>query len=225
MSTRQRRGVQAIAGGCHAWFALVATRQRWPLPSPAQTSAQRLQKTCLRKPTTCTRTPGTPVPTPEIFPAAATAASSMASQEGNAGNTVTRNDAAERAAAASPSGTTAPAPVGNASLPRTSRGTLRRGLSNQLSTDQLQVRSWTIALSLAKPLQVIRTLDVAVACYPERPFKTALGAAQRAVRGMVKADLLRRYKTARSQTTYGLTARGVAWLAERVSRPRRRCGG
>jgi hypothetical protein len=106
-------------------------------------------------------------------------------------------------------------PAGASATSQSSRGALKRGLSSQLSTDQLQVRSWTIALSLANRFRVIRTLDVAVACYPERPFKTALGAAQRAVRGMVKAELLRRYKTARFQTTYGLTARGATWLAER----------
>lgn len=148
-------------------------------------------------------------------PAAATAASSTASQGGNAGNTVARIDGAEWPAAAGPGGTSTQPPMGSAALARAPRGTLQRGLSSQLSTDQLQVRSWTIALSLANRFRVIRTLDVAVACYPERPFKTALGAAQRAVRGMVKADLLRRYKTARFQTTYGLTARGAAWLAER----------
>lgn len=139
----------------------------------------------------------------------------MASQEGNAGNTVAQKFGAEGADAACPGDTSTPVTAGSAALPRTPRGPLRRGLSGQLSTDQLQTRSWTIALSLVGRFRVIRTLDVAVACYPERPFKTALGAAQRAVRGMVKADLLRRYKTARFQTTYGLTARGVAWLAER----------
>lgn len=148
-------------------------------------------------------------------PAAAAASSSLAPQGGNARNTVPATGGAERPAAACPGGTSRPPTVGRTALPKQPRGTLQRGLSGQLSTNQLQVRSWTIALSLANRFRVIRTLDVAVACYPERPFKTALGAAQRAVRGMVKADLLRRYKTARFQTTYGLTARGAAWLAER----------
>ncbi|OZB58178.1 MAG: DNA-binding protein, partial [Thiomonas sp. 13-66-29] len=39
-------------------------------------------------------------------------------------------------------------------------------------------------------------------------------AAQRAVRGMVKRGLLRRYRTDRFQTVYGLTQPGVAWLGD-----------
>jgi len=148
-------------------------------------------------------------------PAVAPATTSMNSQEGNAGNTAAIDRATERQGAGNPGGTFAPATVGIAGLTKSPRGRLQRGLSSQLSTDQLQVRSWTVALTLANRFRVIRTLDIAVACYPERPFKTALGAAQRAVRGMVRADLLRRYRTARFQTTYGLTAKGVAWLAER----------
>lgn len=144
-----------------------------------------------------------------------TAASSVASQQGNAGNTATSIDASEGRRSGHSCDTLAHIPAGASATSQSSRGALKRGLSSQLSTDQLQVRSWTIALSLANRFRVIRTLDVAVACYPERPFKTALGAAQRAVRGMVKAELLRRYKTARFQTTYGLTPRGATWLAER----------
>lgn len=143
-----------------------------------------------------------------------TAASTIASQGGNAGNAAASPDAHERPRSGGNSDTSAPLPAGTSAVSQSPRGALKRGLSSQLSTDQLQIRSWTIALSLANRFRVIRTLDVAVACYPERPFKTALGAAQRAVRGMVRAELLRRYKTARFQTTYGLTARGAAWLAE-----------
>jgi hypothetical protein len=61
---------------------------------------------------------------------------------------------------------------------------------------------------------VIRTIDIAAACCPERGFKAGLTAAQRAMRGMVKAKLLARYRTDRFQTVYGLTARGAAWLQE-----------
>jgi len=60
----------------------------------------------------------------------------------------------------------------------------------------------------------MRTLDVAALCFPERPFKAALTAAQRAVRGLVKAGLIRRYKTERFQTIYGLTQQGAEWLGE-----------
>ncbi|WP_081858019.1 replication-relaxation family protein [Thiomonas sp. FB-Cd] len=70
------------------------------------------------------------------------------------------------------------------------------------------------SLLLADRFRVIRTIDIAAACFPERTFKAALTAAQRAVRGLVKADLLRRYRTDRFQTVYGLTQRGVDWLAD-----------
>jgi hypothetical protein len=69
-------------------------------------------------------------------------------------------------------------------------------------------------LLLANRFRVIRTIDIAAACFPERPFKAALTAAQRAVRGLVKGDLLRRYRTDRFQTVYGLTQRGVDWLVD-----------
>nr|WP_315235531.1 hypothetical protein [uncultured Albidiferax sp.] len=61
---------------------------------------------------------------------------------------------------------------------------------------------------------MIRTIDVAVCCFAERPYKAALTAAQRAMRGMVKAELLRRYRTDRFQTVYGLTQKGVDWLED-----------
>lgn len=70
------------------------------------------------------------------------------------------------------------------------------------------------ALSLADRFRVIRTLDVAIACFPERPFKASLTAAQRAMRAMTKAKLLLRYRTDRFQHVYGLTEAGAQWLDE-----------
>lgn len=70
------------------------------------------------------------------------------------------------------------------------------------------------ALKTLERFRVIRTIDVAVTCYPERPYKAALTAAQRLVRGMVKKELIRRYRTDRFQTVYGLTKRGADWLDE-----------
>ncbi|WP_018915113.1 replication-relaxation family protein [Thiomonas sp. FB-6] len=83
-------------------------------------------------------------------------------------------------------------------------------MSSLALRDAIYVR----ALLLANKFRVIRTLDIAAYCFPERPFKAALTAAQRAVRGLVKGQLLRRYRTDRFQTVYGLTQRGVDWLAE-----------
>lgn len=89
-----------------------------------------------------------------------------------------------------------------------------RGRVANISTTQLKQRIWLRTLQTADRFRVIRTIDVAVCCFAERPYKAALTAAQRAMRGMVKADLLRRYRTDRFQTVYGLTQKGVDWLDE-----------
>lgn len=90
-----------------------------------------------------------------------------------------------------------------------------RGMAARVHSSILQERIRIKALALAHRFRVIRTIDVAVACFAERPFKAALTAAQRAMRGMVKDELLRRYRTDRFQTIYGLTGRGVDWLERR----------
>ena len=90
-----------------------------------------------------------------------------------------------------------------------------RGLTAQVGTLALQDRIWTRSLLLLDRFRVIRTIDIAVHCFAERPFKAALSAAQRAVRGMVKAHLLARYRTDRFMTVYGLTQLGVQWLEDR----------
>lgn len=90
-----------------------------------------------------------------------------------------------------------------------------RGLTAQVGTLALQDRIWGRSLLLVDRFRVIRTIDIAVHCFAERPFKAALSAAQRAVRGMVKAHLLARYRTDRFMTVYGLTQQGVQWLEDR----------
>jgi hypothetical protein len=90
-----------------------------------------------------------------------------------------------------------------------------RGLTAQVGTLALQDRIWNRSLLLVDRFRVIRTIDIAVHCFAERPFKAALSAAQRAVRGMVKAHLLARYRTDRFMTVYGLTQQGAQWLEDR----------
>lgn len=90
-----------------------------------------------------------------------------------------------------------------------------RGLTVQVGTLALQDRIWTRSLLLVDRFRVIRTIDIAVHCFAERPFKAALSAAQRAVRGMVKSHLLARYRTDRFMTVYGLTQVGAQWLEDR----------
>lgn len=89
-----------------------------------------------------------------------------------------------------------------------------RGLAASVSTKKLKEGIWLRALLTANRFRVIRTLDIAVCCFSERNFKAALTAAQRAVRGMVKAELLKRYRSDRFQTIYGLGQAGVDWLEE-----------
>lgn len=94
------------------------------------------------------------------------------------------------------------------------RAKVPRGLSDTVATLRLRDAIWRRALMMANRFRVIRTIDVAAGCFPERPYKAALTAAQRAVRGMVKAKLLRRYRTDRFQSVCGLTAPGAASLQE-----------
>lgn len=89
-----------------------------------------------------------------------------------------------------------------------------RGLAATISTTKLKQTIWLRALLTANRFRVIRTIDVAVCCFAERPYKAALTAAQRAMRGLVKADQLKRYRTDRFQTVYGLSQKGVDWLDE-----------
>ncbi|AQV96469.1 hypothetical protein BJN34_21615 [Cupriavidus necator] len=89
-----------------------------------------------------------------------------------------------------------------------------RGLTTQIHPTVLQRIVWLSALTTLNRFRVIRAIDVALACFPERPFKAALTAAQRAMRGMAKAGLVRRYRTDRFQHVYGLTTAGSAWLED-----------
>lgn len=101
------------------------------------------------------------------------------------------------------------------SVGQTSGCPVPRGLTARVGTLALQDRIWNRSLLLVDRFRVIRTIDIAVHCFAERPFKAALSAAQRAVRGMVKAQLLARYRTDRFMTVYGLTQQGAQWLEDR----------
>lgn len=124
---------------------------------------------------------------------------------------------------ASPACTSDHAPV--RSLPNSTDGkpdkqgtlahsSVARGISGTHSSTYLQRGIWLRVLITANRFRVIRTIDVAVCCFAERPYKAALTAAQRAVRGLVKANFLRRYRTDRFQVIYGITQAGVDWLGE-----------
>lgn len=90
-----------------------------------------------------------------------------------------------------------------------------RGLTAAIHPNALQQIVWLRALENLNRFRVVRAIDIAVACFPERPFKAALTAAQRAMRGLAKANLVRRYRTDRFQHVYGLTVAGARWLNDR----------
>lgn len=92
---------------------------------------------------------------------------------------------------------------------------VNRGLTAEIHPSALQQIVWLRALETLDRFRVVRTIDIAVACFPERPFKAALTAAQRAMRGLTKANLIRRYRTDRFQHVYGLTVAGARWLNDR----------
>ncbi|TDG05097.1 DNA-binding protein [Paraburkholderia guartelaensis] len=90
-----------------------------------------------------------------------------------------------------------------------------RGLTTAIHPTALRQIVWLRALETINRFRVVRAIDIAVACFPERPFKAALTAAQRAMRGLAKANLVRRYRTDRFQHVYGLTVAGARWLNDR----------
>jgi len=90
-----------------------------------------------------------------------------------------------------------------------------RGLTTVAAPLALKDRIQFRALEAVNRFGVIRTFDVAACCFPERPFKAALTAAQRAMRGLVKAELLKRFRTDRQQHVYGLTRAGATFLEDR----------
>ncbi len=123
----------------------------------------------------------------------------------------TASQGAETGAAVMPSAATEGASSGAAEAKKR----VNQGLTQQVSTTALRAEAWFRALAMLNRFRVGRTIDVAVCCYADRPFKAALTAAQRVTRGLVKAGLVRRYRTDRFQTVYGLTERGAEWLEER----------
>jgi hypothetical protein len=105
-------------------------------------------------------------------------------------------------------------PVTVAGAARNVKKTVSRGIAASLSTKELRSGIWSRALLTANRFRVIRTIDIAVCCFPERPFKASLTAAQRAVRGLVKAGYLKRYRSDRFQTIYGICKKGADYLEE-----------
>ncbi|MEO1357818.1 MAG: replication-relaxation family protein, partial [Pseudomonadota bacterium] len=105
------------------------------------------------------------------------------------------------------------APTG-ATPPPPKRKIASRGITSKIRPALLQRVFWVRALLILDRFRVVRAIDIAIGCCPERPYKAALTAAQRAMRGMSKAGLVRRYRTDRHQHVYGLTTAGARWLQD-----------
>lgn len=84
-------------------------------------------------------------------------------------------------------------------LPRQYAQTVDRGLTKKVAPKGLRERIRFVALQTVDDFRYVRTLDVAVACFAERPFPAALAAAQRAMRGMSRDGLVQEYVTDRHQ--------------------------
>lgn len=91
---------------------------------------------------------------------------------------------------------------------------VERGLTRVIAPRQLRDEIRLKTLTTLNRLRVIRTIDVAAICFPERPFRASLAAAQRAMRGMLKDRLVGHFRTDRHQHVYGLAQGGVNWLAD-----------
>ncbi|WP_449392163.1 replication-relaxation family protein [Eoetvoesiella caeni] len=91
-----------------------------------------------------------------------------------------------------------------------------RGLTDQVAPLALRERIRFVALQAIDEFRYVRTLDIAAACFAERPFAAALAAAQRAMRGMARAGLVQEYVTDRHQHIYALTRAGAQWLNDRT---------
>jgi hypothetical protein len=92
---------------------------------------------------------------------------------------------------------------------------VHRGLTSTIHPVVLRDVMRLQALETMARLRVVRVVDIALACAPERPFKAALSAAQRAMKGLVDARYAGRHVTDRSQHIYGLTEAGARYLYER----------
>lgn len=124
------------------------------------------------------------------------------------------DDCAEMEEDAHPCGAADEALPGRLQQASTAR-VVNRGLTAHIHPGALQQIVWLRALETVERLRVVRAIDIALSCFPERPFKASLTAAQRAMRGLAKANLVRRYRTDRFQHVYGLTVAGARWLNDR----------
>ncbi|NYT62727.1 replication-relaxation family protein [Alcaligenaceae bacterium] len=109
---------------------------------------------------------------------------------------------------------TARAPAVVPKPPRHYAQSIDRGLTDKVAPTVLRERIRFIALQTIDEFRYVRTLDIAAACFAERPFPAALSAAQRAMRGMARDGLVQEYITDRHQHIYALTRSGAQWLNE-----------
>lgn len=100
-----------------------------------------------------------------------------------------------------------------------SRDAKRDGAKERAGTGiNTRARGEQIKLELLTALnrfEVIRTFDVTAVCFADRSFKTALAAAQAAMKQLKKLEYVAHHRTDRNQHVFGLTEAGAKYLKAR----------
>lgn len=102
-----------------------------------------------------------------------------------------------------------------ASVRPTSKGRNRlvsRGITEYIHPVDLQEQITFEVLRCLARFRIVRAVDIAVACFAERPYPAARQAARRALRGLMKRRCVLSYKTERHQTIYAMTEAGARVL-------------
>lgn len=113
-----------------------------------------------------------------------------------------------------PTSSTAAGPQQAARTRKRTPPTFDHGASNPRAR-QAEIR--LRVLRVTNRFRQVRSIDVAAALFPEREFKAALSAAQRAMGRLVRDRMLTRYRSLSGQTYYGLAKRGADLLRENAA--------
>lgn len=91
-------------------------------------------------------------------------------------------------------------------------GLVNRGITKLVHPADLQEQIAFEVLRCLARFRIVRAVDIAVACFAERPYTAARQAARRALRGLIKRRCVLSYKTERHQTIYAMTEAGKRFL-------------
>lgn len=86
------------------------------------------------------------------------------------------------------------------------------GLTRFVNAERLQWKIEFRALDCVNRFRYVRTIDIAIDCFAERPYLAARQAARRAMTRLRKAGYLKKFRTKRHHTIYALTEAGAKRL-------------